>query len=230
LSDSSRTNVQITSNLIGQTRIQETHSKPGENTSVPSNDYATEVRTLTTCALLAALGVSSSTALLIVPNVEMMMIVIFIAGYRYGLRAGVSTAIIATILFEMIASAFFGWLPLVTLAKLPAYLLATIIGSILGRADRPLVEPKNGQLDSLQRTSILFGIIGLLLTLAYDLLTTLAFGISTVGFNLRGLALIYFLGMPFTILHEISNFIVFFWFPTIMKAMDNIEGTRRAGR
>jgi hypothetical protein len=160
----------------------------------------------------------------------MMMIVIFIAGYRYGLRAGVSTAIIATILFEMIASAFFGWLPLVTLAKLPAYLLATIIGSILGRADRPLVEPKNGQLDSLQRTSILFGIIGLLLTLAYDLLTTLAFGISTVGFNLRGLALIYFLGMPFTILHEISNFIVFFWFPTIMKAMDNIEGTRRAGR
>lgn len=217
------------SNLVGQAKTQENQSKSRENTSVTSNDYATEVRTLTTCALLAALGVSSSTALLIVPNVEMMMIIIFIAGYRYGLRAGVSTATIATILYEMIASAFFGWLPLVTLAKFPAYLLATIIGSILGRADRPLVDLKNGQPESVQRTSILLGIIGLLLTLAYDLLTTLAFGVSTVGFNLRGLALIYFLGMPFTILHEISNFIVFLWFPTIMKAMDNIEGARRAG-
>lgn len=217
------------SNLLGQTELQEHLSRLEEQTTSQTKDYATEVRTLTTCALLAALGVASSTALLLIPNVEMMMLIIFIVGYRYGLRAGVSTTIISLILFEMIAGALFGWLPLVTLAKLPPYLLTTAVGSFLGHSDRPFPEKKIPNHDSSQKTSVLLGIIGLLLTFIYDLLTTLAFGISSVGFDLRGLAIIFFLGLPFTILHEISNFLIFCWLPTIIKAMDNVEGVRRAG-
>ncbi|MFQ5977858.1 MAG: hypothetical protein ACE5OZ_07010 [Candidatus Heimdallarchaeota archaeon] len=229
MDDAKTTDLQKMDNFFRQPKLQGQLSSLEKRTSDQSDDYATEVRTLTTCALLAALGVSSSTALLLIPNVEMMIIVIFITGYRYGLRAGISTTFVALILFEMVASALFGWLPLVTLAKIPPYLLTTAVGSLLGHADRPL-EKKYDQTEASENISLLLGTIGLLLTLFYDCLTTLAFGVSSVGFDLRALALIYFLGLPFTLLHEISNFIIFLWFPIIMQAMDNVEGTRRAGR
>lgn len=220
---------QSTTNLSKQVGTLESHPAEEEPAPEYSDSYATDVRTLTTCALLAALGVASSTALLIIPNVEMMTIVIFVAGYRYGLKAGVSTTLVAVILFQMVISAFFGLFPLVALAKFPAYLLTTTVGSILGHADHSSLKGRNRPFNTSPRHSVLLGIIGLLLTFFYDLLTTLAFGISIAGANLRAIAIIYFLGLPFTIMHEISNFIIFFWYPTIMHAMDSVEGTRRAG-
>ena len=224
----SRSNIQTLENPLEQTGLK-SDLEMDNHDELHSRDYATEVKTMATCALLAALAVSSSTALLIIPNVEMMTLILFITGYRYGIRAGISTTLVAIILYEMIVTAFFGWLPLVTLAKTPAYLLVTIIGSILGQADQTSLDNIAEQLKTSQNTSLVYGTIGLLLTLGYDLLTTLAFGISSFGFDLKALAVVYFLGLPFTIVHEASNFMLFFWFPAIIQAMDNVEGMRRAG-
>ncbi len=199
------------------------HQKEILHHYTPTQTYAMEVRTLATCSLLAALAVASSTALLFLPNVELMMIIIFVTGYRYGVKAGISTTIVAIILYEMIVSAFFGWLPLVTLAKIPPYFLTTILGGILGKNDHNLMSKSNSSFNRIQRTSLLYGVLGFLLTAFYDLSTTIAFSVSSFGFDLKALALVFFLGLPFTVVHEISNFFIFFWFPGIIYTMDTIE-------
>lgn len=121
-------------------------------------------RVLLAC-LLISLTVMFGYALAGVPNVELMTITIFLSGYllgaRFGLIIGAASAIVHALFNPLGAS-----LPPLLLAQCIGFSLVGMSGASFG----PLIEGAKNRW-----AAILFaGLIGLLLTLLYDILTNIA--------------------------------------------------------
>ena len=83
-------------------------------------------------------------------------------------------------------------------------ILGMAIAGILGGLVRPLIIEKKINLFLI----VGLAITGFIITLIYDLLTLLAYPI-TAGLGFSGILAALFKGLGFTLLHEISNAVVF---------------------
>lgn len=148
--------------------------------------------------LLTAIAVLSNYSLIWIPNVKIMDLIVFISGFYYGILAGIIVGILSWMVYGSLNP--YGFVLQIWLATMLCETFYGIIGGLLKNKDNIFIE-ENYKF----RKSILLGFIGFLITLLYDVLTNLAFAYI---FNLPFIYVMIF-GIPFTISHEISNFILF---------------------
>ncbi len=140
---------------------------------------------------------------LFVPNIEFTILIAFLSGLLFGLKRGLIVAIVGEFVFSSLN-------PFGSGLAFPPLLLAQIIGFIIvaiaGFSFRSIMPYFN---DNRVKISISFGIVGLILTVIYDSLTTLAFPISS-GFDFKQIIATYIVGIPFYLIHIIANTLIFF--------------------
>ncbi len=146
-------------------------------------------------AMFAGVAAAAGYMLMFIPNIEAVTLVLFVAGYKLGIKRGILAAIIAAVLY-------FGLNPQGGL--FPPLLVAQIIGvaaaPILGALFR-LLKPLILRLLSLP-------VMAIIATAWYDLLTNLAYPLS-IGLNYKGILITLSAGIPFSLVHNISNVIIF---------------------
>ena len=148
-------------------------------------------------ALLLGVGY----ALAFVPNVELMTAMIFLAGVLMGYKRGIIIGIVGEFLFSALNPMGSG---LLFPPMLFAQIVAMTVVSFTGAALRIYVlTSKKGLLNI-----IIMGGVGLLLTLFYDILVSAAFPVSA-GFTLYEIIGTIIAGLAFSIIHIISNVLVF---------------------
>jgi len=140
-------------------------------------------------------------ALAFVPNVELVTTMIFLAGVLMGLKRGLLVGILGEFLFSALNPMGSGLLfPPMLIAQIAAMTVVCLTGALL----RNYILNWKTSLSNI----ILIGVIGLLLTLFYDILVSAAYPLSA-GFKLRETVATIIAGLAFSIIHLISNTAVF---------------------
>ncbi len=158
------------------------------------------MRTLNACiiATLVATCVATNYVLVGVPNVKFMDFIVFIGGFCFGPLAGALIGILSWAVYGTINP--HGFVLQVWLATMLSEPIYGLIGGYLGKN---FVSTNFGE--QRVRLSVFFGTMGFLLTLVYDLLTTIVYVLTL---SLPIIATFAF-GAPFTVAHELSNAIIF---------------------
>ena len=170
--------------------------------------------------LFVALAVVLGFLLAEVPNIELMTVSVFLGGVILGSGSGAIVGVLS-ILFYSIFNPYGPPLPPLLLAQTAGFAL---IGSAGGFMRARLVEGG--------KASYLFSALaGLLLTIFYDSLTTVATAVVVLGAGglLKGLAGFFIAGALFMVVHVLSNTIVFTLTAVpVLRAVASWEGGRRA--
>lgn len=140
-------------------------------------------------------------ALAFVPNVELVTTMIFLAGVLMRLKRGLLVGILGEFLFSALNPIGSGLLfPPMLIAQIAAMTVVCLTGALL----RNYILNWKTSLPNI----ILIGAIGLLLTLFYDILVSAAYPLSA-GFKLRETVATIIAGLAFSVIHLISNTIIF---------------------
>ena len=149
------------------------------------------------CAVAVAMGFS----LMLIPNIELITVVVFLSGLYLGIRWGGLVGFTSMAIYS-------GMNPMGSGLIFPPLFAMQIIGmslvGIIGGIVRPFFFVKHYNAFLLVSLSIL----GFTVTLIYDMLTLLAYPIAA-GLGFPGLLAALIKGLGFTLIHEISNAIIF---------------------
>ena len=145
--------------------------------------------------IFIALAIALNLALLGVPNVELILFVVFSSGYLLGVIEGGVVGTLAMFIYSVFNP--YGMPP-------PPILIAQVISTGLIGISGGIVA-RLGWLSQAKIVNFLIiGVVGLILTFVYDLLTNLA-----VAYMAGQLLPILIAGMLFSLVHIISNTIIF---------------------
>ncbi len=156
---------------------------------------------LVRASIFTALAIGLGFSLLMVPNVELISVVVFLSGLTLGVRWGVLVGGTAELIFSVLN-------PFGSGLVFPPLLLSQIISMIIIGATGGLLRPMFFKKDFSKKSIAGLAISGFILTFIFDSLTTLSYPFSA-GFDLPQTIGIYISGIGFTFLHQISNAIVF---------------------
>lgn len=165
-------------------------------------------------ALFSSLALSSNYVLTGLPNVKLMDLVVFVAAFAYGLKVGVSVALVTWMVYGNINPYGVAGFPLLPVLMVSESIYAVLgyglhrYGTSFSRSETPLVS-----------TASLFGVAGVVGAFLYDLVTNAFTGVFFYGSLWTGIVT----GIPFAIVHEFSN-LVFFSLaaPTLVLALEKI--------
>lgn len=158
-------------------------------------------------ATFTALAVVLGYLLAFIPNIELFTLVIFLSGFILGIREGVIIGALSSLIFV-----FFNPIgaspPPLLVYQVFHYTLTGLSGALTSKflKNRKFYSPK----EDLYRLPIMIilGIIGLIITTGYQILSALVD--VFVYFGTLGEFLPYFLtGIPFTIVHIVGNVLGF---------------------
>ena len=160
------------------------------------------MRRLAYAGLMLAAGITGAYAESI-PNFELLTLVAFASGVLLGVRDGMGVAALTMLVYSLL-NPYGAAHPLVTVAQVTGEAMAGAAGGMLaGLAGRPVWV-----------RAVALGLVGGLLTAAYDLLTNLASGV--VFGQMRAVLLG---GIPFALWHIITNVGLFAVVGTAMVAV-----------
>ena len=168
-------------------------------------NWKISARKISFIGIMTSLCVSTNYLLLWIPNVKFMDLFVFISGYTMGGVSGALVGVLSWLVYGTINPYGF---------NLPT-LIATCIGESLygiagGLSEKLGLRISFGQSHVKERKfwkeSLGLGIIGFLLTFIYDLFTNI---VTAIIFEIPLLVWIV-AGIPFAIIHESSNFLLFF--------------------
>jgi len=182
------------------------------------------IKEISISIIFSAVAVASTTVLLIIPNLETLSLIFFIVGIKYGIKTSFSTVITSWIIFEFFATQFYSTGgPIVFFLKLPPFLLIALVGSLLGSDYRKINAIKDDDAsDSLVTVHpLIFGLIGLILTINYDIITSLF--ILTFVPSFEAFFVNFVLGIPMLLFHQFTNFILFSWIPRILIVLEKAD-------
>ena len=151
--------------------------------------------------MFAALAVALGYALMLIPNIELITVVVFLAGLTLGIKWGMFVGGLSEFIFSAMNPLGSGLIfPPLIATQISSMIFVGLTGGIL----RPFLFKKN-----ITKIHIFaFGFSGFILTFIFDSLTTLSYPIAA-GFDLPQTIGIYLSGIGFTILHQVSNGIIF---------------------
>ncbi|MBD3206896.1 hypothetical protein GF319_11225 [Candidatus Bathyarchaeota archaeon] len=162
-------------------------------------------RKVASLAIMTAVAVSTNYLLIGVVNIKLMDLIVFTGGYLYGPSFGSGLGILIWLVYGTLNPYGFSFPTLVATS------LSETIYGIFGNIYRKYLEGENGFSSSLK-----LGILGFLLTFIYDLVTNIltAFVIGIPIFT------VLITGIPFAIMHQVSNAIFFaVGFPPLIQAL-----------
>jgi hypothetical protein len=157
-------------------------------------------------AVFTALCLGTNYAMTSLPNVKIMDALVFIAGFMFGLDVGCGVAIMTRLVYGFFNPYGPAPFPLI---------LFLIAGECFY-----LLKAKN----SFRGMSYLFGLVGFVATFAYDALTNFATYLFLVDSLYQAFIIGMITGVPFGVLHELTNVV---FFATVVPA--TIAATRRLG-
>lgn len=155
-------------------------------------------------AIMSALALVGNYILVAIPNVELGSGVLFVTAYLFGLGMAVWCVFIVSIIY-----AFFNpwgpFIPTIWIAQLIGWIFMVIAGMLMGRKDSKKTWTRGMKIE--------LAIVGAVVTLFFDLITTLGY---SLWFGVP-----YFIavitGLTFIVLHVASNAIIF---PAIVPKLD----------
>ena len=160
-----------------------------------------QLNSLIRASIFCAIAVGMGFSLMFIPNIELITVVVFLAGVYLGIGWGGLVGFTTMGIYS-------GLNPMGSGLSFPPLFLMQVIGmalaGIIGGLVRPLIIEK--KINFLLMASLSF--IGFTITLIYDLLTLLSYPIST-GLGFSGILAALLKGLGFTLIHEISNAVVF---------------------
>ncbi|MCX8204700.1 MAG: hypothetical protein N3H31_03525 [Candidatus Nezhaarchaeota archaeon] len=157
-----------------------------------------ESRRVASIAMMTALATALAYATAWLPNVTLMDVVVFIAGWTMGIPAGATVGCLSWLIYGTLNP--YGFNPIVWISTTTCEALYGIAGGLA----RKIVSIE-GCGGAARETMIVLGGLGLMTTFAYDLATNLAFSIA---FNVP-FPIALAMGAPFAVVHELSNFVLF---------------------
>ncbi len=155
-------------------------------------------------AIMSALALVGNYVLVAIPNVELGSSVLFVTAYLFGLGMGIWCVLIVSIIY-----AFFNpwgpFIPTIWITQLIGWIFMVIAGMLMGRKDSDKSWTRGMKIE--------LAIVGAVVTLFFDLITTLGY---SIWFGIP-----YFIavitGSTFFALHVVSNAIIF---PAIVPKLD----------
>lgn len=215
--------------------ITDFNLKPLDKTSFISShenisnlDYKNLLTSTAIIVIYSAAAVASSTGLIFIPNLETITIFIFLVSFYYGLKIAFSMMITTTIIFELFASIVYGPGGFLFLFKIFSYivniLIAVSLANILKENAKGSLFTKN--ISKLQ-VRLGFAFVGFLITLIFDLVTTLYF--VFLFQNLKVFVLYFISGIPFMLFHEFTNVLIFFFVPDYVRLIELSSNTFTKG-
>lgn len=157
-------------------------------------------RKIAMIAALSALSTATNYAMVSLYNVKFMDLFSFVSGFCFGPLVGALTGMLSWSVYGPVNP--FGF-------SLPIW-VATMLSESLYGIGGSLVRKSVGRVGTLERDavnlSIFFGILGVFLTFAYDLITNIVFG-SLNNWSVLYAVIVGF--VPFGLLHVLSNALFF---------------------
>jgi len=160
-----------------------------------------EYRRIALMSLWTGLIVTVGMVFALIPNIELIILSAFLGGVALGPRRGLIVALVAEAIFSALNPIGSGLgFPVLYLFQIISMGLSGLTGGLLSRflaKEQPYLV-----------TSITLGFIGFLLTMFYDVLTTLSFPISS-GMTEGTVWATLSAGIIFFVTHLVSNTIMF---------------------
>ena len=169
---------------------------------------------LVKAAIFSAVAIGMGFSLMLIPNIELITVVVFLSGLYLGIWWGGLVGMTSIAIYS-------GMNPMGSGLSFPPLFAMQIIGmsltGIIGGLVRPFFFVKQFNVFLISSLAIL----GFTVTLIYDMLTLIAYPIAA-GLGFSGILAALIKGLGFTLLHEISNAIVFVVsIPRIIKLLKN---------
>ena len=169
---------------------------------------------LVKAAIFSAVAIGMGFSLMLIPNIELITVVVFLSGLYLGIRWGGVVGMTSMAIYS-------GMNPMGSGLSFPPLFAMQIIGmsltGIIGGLVRPFFFVKQFNVFLISSLAIL----GFTVTLIYDMLTLIAYPIAA-GLGFSGILAALIKGLGFTLLHEISNAIVFvISIPRVIKLLKN---------
>ncbi|MDP8207434.1 MAG: ECF transporter S component [Candidatus Electryonea clarkiae] len=188
---------------------------PGSiNSKHSSLENVLKSKRLAQISLFTAMAVVCGYILIAVPNVELITVVISLAGLYLGSIGGLTVGILSVIIYNGLNA----WgipFPPVWIAQMVGQGLN---GFLFGLLRRPI-----GSGNILQRVIICL-VAGIFVTALFDIITTIAFPISTGIGPGKGWVPFIIAGLPFAAIHLISNgFIFALLLPAILTRLKIVD-------
>jgi hypothetical protein len=164
-------------------------------------------------AVFTALALATNYALIGIPNVKIMDTLVLIAAFFFGLRLGIGVAVSTWLVYGFVnpngVDTFF---------MLSFLMVGECFYALAGLALRKsfMAQDLAKGTKEYRRLSIVFGLVGLLTTFAYDALTNFGSWIFKTGSLYQDFVYGNIIGVPFSIAHEASNV---FFFATVAPAI-----------
>ena len=160
-----------------------------------------ELNNLVRAAIFCALAIGMGFSLMLVPNIELITVIVFMSGLMLGCKWGALVGGTAIFIYS-------GLNPMGSGLSFPPLFFMQILGMAItgftgGLFSRFFLE-KETNIFSL----ITLGLLGFICTFIYDFLTMISYPLSA-GLGISGMIAALVKGIGFTLLHEISNAIVF---------------------
>ena len=169
---------------------------------------------LVKAAIFSAVAIGMGFSLMLIPNIELITVVVFLSGLYIGIWWGGLVGMTSMAIYS-------GMNPMGSGLSFPPLFAMQIIGmsltGIIGGLVRQFFFVKQFNVFLISSLAIL----GFTVTLIYDMLTLIAYPIAA-GLGFSGMLAALIKGLGFTLLHEISNAIVFVVsIPRVVKLLKN---------
>ena len=169
-------------------------------------DY--RIRRIAAAGLFVALALVINFPLLGVPNIELFSLCLFVAGVFLGYWGGFVVPLVAGMIFIVFNPNGPPSLITVAVAQIIGMILFGLTGAVLSKN---LLKNRN------RMVGITFcAAVGVVLTFIYDFLTNAAFGLTVGPFS----------GIAFSLMHMVSNGLIFGFFEPLMVKLWYAAGPR----
>ena len=160
-----------------------------------------ELNNLVRASIFSALAIGLGFSLLMVPNIELISVIVFLAGLTLGKKWGIIVGGTSELIFSVMN-------PFGSGLMFPPLLVSQVLSMIIIGLAGGLLKPVFNIKEYSSMTIAMLAVCGFLLTFIFDSLTSLAYPIS-MGFDFTQTMGIYIAGIGFTLMHQISNAIIF---------------------
>lgn len=157
-------------------------------------------------AVFTALALATNYALIGIPNVKLMDTLVFVAAFFFGLRLGIGVAVSTWLVYGFVNPNGVD-----TFLMLSFLMVGECFYALAGAALKKSFVARDvvRGTKEYQRLSVVFGLVGLLATFAYDALTNFGSWIFRTSSLYQDFVFGNIIGAPFSVAHEASN-VVFF--------------------